>query len=254
VSKRVGLQVKRREIFLLLFFFLVFSCATVAQIYAEVQYTRSFTVTITVEKSFLGIFTWTEDQKKTVTATVSDKDYRYWRSERQRRWYRPHYYWWSYWDDYKWLVQAGAKHSAIKSIVTQLRAFNLNDEDYVNAVLQIVHQFTYEAGLPPKFAIETIVDRTADCDGFSVFVATILKASGYQVALIEYRAEEHMVVGVHLDEPPRKMIRTEYAYYFTKNGVTYYICETTGQGAESTWRVGECPEDLRGHSAYVIVI
>jgi hypothetical protein len=249
----MGLQVKARHVALAIFFLAVVSSMTVTQIYAEAQYTRSFTVTITVEKSFLGIFTWTENQEKTVTATVSDKDYRYWRSERQRQWYGTHYYWWSYWEDYKWFVQAGAKHSAIKSIVTQLRAFNLNDEDYVNAVLQIVHQFTYEAGLPPKFAIETIVDRTADCDGFSVFVATILRASGYQVALIEYRAEEHMVAGVHLDEAPKK-IRGEHVYYFVKNGVTYYICEATGQTGETPWRVGELGEDYRGHSAYVIVI
>ncbi|MBS7643042.1 hypothetical protein KEJ26_00400 [Candidatus Bathyarchaeota archaeon] len=247
------LQVERRQILLSMFFLVVFSSVTVTQIYAEAQYTRSFTVTITAEKSFFGIFTWTEDQDKTVTATVSDESYRYWRSDRQRRWYGWHGNWWDYFDDYRWLVKVGAGHNAVKSIVTQLRVFNLGEEDYVNAVLQMVHQFTYKAGQAPKFAIETIVDGTADCDGFSVFVATILYASGYQVALIMYKEEEHMVAGVHLNEVPKKA-RSDYIYSFTKNGVKYYICEATGQGGGSPWRVGELGEKYQGLSAYVIVI
>jgi len=247
------LRVKRNQILFSILFLALISGTTVISIYAEEQHTRSFTVTITIEKSFFGIFTWTENQDKTVTATVSDESYRDWRSERQRRWYGWHGNWWDYFDDYSWLVKVGAGQSAIKSIVTQLRAFDLSDEDYINAVLQIVYQFTYYAGQPAKFAIETIVDGTADCDGFSVFVTTILKASGYQVALIWYEAEEHMVAGVHLDEVPQKA-RDGNVYSFTKNGVKYYICEATGQTGESPWRVGELGEDYRGHSAYIIPV
>jgi len=247
------LRVKRHQILLSILFLALISGTTVISIYAEEEYTRSFAVTITTEKSFLGIFTWTENQEKTVTATVSDESYRYWRSERQHRWARWHTSWWDYSYDYSWLVKTGAEHSTMKNIVTQLKAFNLNDEDYVNAVLQIVYQFTYDAGQPPKLAIETIVDGTADCDGFSVFVATLLRASGYQIVLIWYRAEEHMVAGVHLDARPKNTEGGD-VYYFEYKGARYYICEATGQTGERPWRVGELSEDYRGHSAYIIPV
>jgi len=222
----------------------MFLAVLITPIYAEVQYTRSFIVTVTSEQTFF-IWKWNSVENKTVTATVSDEDYRFWQAERVRRYGEERYR--SYLEfapEYKWLITVGVQHDAIKSIVTQLQSYFTNDEDYVNAVLLMVHQFTYKER-PAKFAIETIVDGVGDCDTFSVFVATILKASGHQVVLILYRG--HLEVGVHLDTAPTNMVTTAIPYSIIHKGVTYYVCECGGQNpnwAHDYWHIGDIPPDL----------
>jgi hypothetical protein len=73
-----------------------------------------------------------------------------------------------------------------------------------------------------------------------------MKAGGLDVVLLLYTKDEHMNVGVHLNQAPEG---EQFNVYSMENlGVKYYVAECTG----SFWRVGECPSDLRNASATII--
>jgi hypothetical protein len=76
-----------------------------------------------------------------------------------------------------------------------------------------------------------------------------MKAGGLDVTLLLFEQEEHMTVGVYLNEPPTNA-RTSISY-FTYEQKPYYIAETTGN-FENGWRVGECPDLVKGASAQII--
>jgi len=139
---------------------------------------------------------------------------------------------------------------ALKPIADKLWEIYVDDEEFSNAVLMIVHQIPYEATAQPKYPVETIVDNNGDCDIFSYVAASIIKAGGLNVALLYYENETHMNIGVNLSHAPND-VRGQ-VYYVTYNGVRYYIAETTGGDWQNGWRVGECPEELR--NAYVQII
>ena len=141
---------------------------------------------------------------------------------------------------------------ALKPIADNLWKIYENDEDFANGALMIVHQLTYEETLPAKYPVETMVDNKGDCDLFSCTAASILTAGGLDVVLFHYKDQKHMNIGVHLSSAPRRA-RTS-VYSITQNGVKYYIAECTSENWKDSWRVGECPDDLKKASAQVITL
>lgn len=139
---------------------------------------------------------------------------------------------------------------AVKPIATCLRQIYPNDEDFVNGALQIVHQMNYIETKQGKYPAETFAENQGDCDVFSVVAASIIKANGIDVLLLDYEDKNHMNIGIHLDNPPEKA-RTEI-YKITYENLDYYIAETTGGNWTRGWRVGECPDISKQTNAKII--
>lgn len=141
---------------------------------------------------------------------------------------------------------------ALKPIADNLQTIYKNDEDFANAALMIAHQMNYQEITPGKYPVQTLADNTGDCDIFSVLAASILKAGGADVVLLYYEDENHMNIGVYLDNPPENS--RESTYSVTHDDVRYYIAECTGGNLTYGWRVGECPDNLKDAKAQVLTL
>ncbi len=141
---------------------------------------------------------------------------------------------------------------ALKPIADCLRQIYPADEDFANGALMIVHQMTYVETQDGKYPAETLVDNQGDCDVFSYVAASIMKAGGLDVVLLDYQEQAHMNIGVHLPSPP-KDARNE-VYKITNQDIEYYIAETTGGNWTRGWRVGECPDIVKEAPAQVLTL
>ncbi|MDR1991913.1 MAG: hypothetical protein LBQ98_00170 [Nitrososphaerota archaeon] len=127
-----------------------------------------------------------------------------------------------------------------------------NTEDFTNGVLMLVHQITYEATIPCRYPVETLVLGKGDCDLFAYVAASILEAGGISTVLLYYEALEHVQIAVDLGQLPVD-VRTE-VFHVSYQNVPYYIAECTGSMWRSSWRVGECPENYQNATAQVVSI
>jgi hypothetical protein len=141
---------------------------------------------------------------------------------------------------------------ALKPIADNLATIYVDDEDFVNGALMLVHQIPYEVTGPSKYPVETIVENKGDCDLFSYVAASIIKAHGIDVVLLYYESEAHMNIGVSLSQTPQDA--RDQAYYITYNNIRYYMAEVTGDNWQDGWRVGECPDQLKDASVQVITL
>ena len=141
---------------------------------------------------------------------------------------------------------------ALKPIADCLRQIYPNDEDFVNGALMITHQMNYIETKQGKYPAETLVDNQGDCDVFSSVAASIIKAGGLDVVLLDYEQQNHMNIGVHLSSPPENA-RVK-VYKITNNNIDFYIAETTGGNWTRGWRVGECPDNMKNVDAKVLTL
>jgi hypothetical protein len=144
--------------------------------------------------------------------------------------------------------------AAVTSIAKNIRNITQNtpyaDEEFANAVLEIVHEIPYVKS-PAKYPVETIVDNSADCDGLSDLAASIMKAGGLDVVLLLYKGitPTHMNIGVHLEHMP-----VSHSWWIVPSGIeynnkTYWIAECT---ALADWTVGNRPEILANDKPIII--
>ena len=91
----------------------------------------------------------------------------------------------------------------------------------------------------PKYPIETLYSKSGDCEDKAILLAALLKAYGYDAALIEY--DTHMTVGICLDEYDGS--------YYEVDGKKYFFIETT-----DVWEIGEVPDEFVDADAYVHVL
>jgi hypothetical protein len=124
-------------------------------------------------------------------------------------------------------------------VAADIRSIFPDEEDFVNAVLMIVHQIPYQVVEETKYPVETIVENQGDCDLFSYAAASLIKAQDMNVALFYYEHESHMNIGVNLQNPPTDARST--ITYVEYRGTRYYMAECTGSDWRNGWRVGECP-------------
>ena len=96
----------------------------------------------------------------------------------------------------------------------------------------------------PRYPVETIVDKGGDCEDTAILFASIVKAMGYEVALLLLEEDEHMATGVLISQSFIDNWDKAYplAYYSDSDGNNYAYCETTVEG----WELGEMPGDLVG--------
>lgn len=140
---------------------------------------------------------------------------------------------------------------SVKPIADALRNFYSNDEVFADAVLGIAQQIPYEVS-PEVYPVETLKLNSGDCGSFSLLIASILKAGGLDVVLLEYTSLQHLNVGVYLPNKPA-YVRSNL-YWIDYNSKRYYIAESTGDNFPNGWRVGECPQELKQTSPNVITV
>ena len=139
-----------------------------------------------------------------------------------------------------------------KPVSDCLRQLYDDDEAFVNGVLMIVHQITYETTRPPKYPVETIAAGDGDCDLFSYVAASMIKAGGLDAVLFYYKSESHMNVGVNLSQDPVEA--RSGVEYVMHNSKKFYVAECTGEDWQNGWRAGECPDNLKQASLQVITL
>jgi hypothetical protein len=75
----------------------------------------------------------------------------------------------------------------------------LDDDEYLEMMAVAVQELPYETDgtlTAPKYPIETYVDGRGDCDDKSLLLAGLLAREGYTVALLYFKPEAHMAVGI----------------------------------------------------------
>jgi hypothetical protein len=92
----------------------------------------------------------------------------------------------------------------------------LTDDEYLELMVVYVQSLRYESleQNPAKFPGETIIDGAGDCDDKSLLLAGLLARESYSVALLSFRPEAHMAIGVG-----------SYDFLYKKTG--YAFIETT---------------------------
>ena len=70
-----------------------------------------------------------------------------------------------------------------------------------------------------RFPYETLWDDTGDCEDTAFLYATLMKAMGYDVVILDYPT--HVMVAV-------ADVLGCTGYYYNVDGKKYYACETTG--------------------------
>jgi hypothetical protein len=93
----------------------------------------------------------------------------------------------------------------------------LDNDEYLELMTVFVQSIRYETTSenPPKFPVETYVDKSGDCDDKSLLLAGLLSREGYNVSLLSFTPESHMAVGVVCPDGDYK--RTGYAFIETTN-------------------------------------
>lgn len=154
-------------------------------------------------------------------------------------------------DDPSKFVTPDAFHHVAEDLWRVFKDKVYGEEEFANSVLMLVHQIPYEASVV-RYAVETLMNDKGDCDTLSYLAASILKAGGLDVVLIEYTDRKHMNIGVHLSHAP-VYSTSKSATYYNFTGKKYYVAECTSQGVDvrDDWRVGDYPKDLIGAKVHI---
>lgn len=119
------------------------------------------------------------------------------------------------------MVNDPAQDTFFTQLVSILRSIrdkqHLNDDEYLELMTVMIQSIPYETigQNPPKFPVETYVDRSGDCDDKSLLLAGLLSREGYNVSLLSFTPESHMAVGVVC--PGDEYKQTGYVFIETTN-------------------------------------
>jgi hypothetical protein len=93
-----------------------------------------------------------------------------------------------------------------------------------------------------RYPLETLAEAQGDCKDKSVLAAALLRAMGFNVALLSYSGSPgHVALGLDLDAAGTS---------FSSDGTRYYYVEMTGLG----WAIGEVPDELKGAVPAIIPV
>jgi hypothetical protein len=152
--------------------------------------------------------------------------------------------------DYEKFVTPQAVELIAENIQEVTRNMPHSDEQFADAVLNLVHQIPY-AICEPKYPVETLVDNSGDCVALSLLAASIMMAGGLDVVLIHYTGINpgHMNVGVYLPYTPVYHTFLMTPTGFDYNNKTYWTAEAT---PAEDWKVGDQSEILANAKPAVI--
>ncbi len=124
-------------------------------------------------------------------------------------------------DSYRSMVNDPAQAELYENLIAEFRKIrdgeNLSDDEYLELITTYVQSLRYETieENPAKFPVETVAERSGDCDDRSLLLAGLLSREGYQVALLEFVPEAHMAVGAGSSD--YLYGKTNYTYIETTN-------------------------------------
>jgi hypothetical protein len=122
------------------------------------------------------------------------------------------------------------------------------DEEFVNTVLQLVHQIPYVEG-DLKYPVETLVENSGKCDTLSLLAASIMKAGGLDAVLLYHKEVHHINVGVYLPYKPHGSLWWLQPTGYDFTGKKYWIAECT---PATEWKVGDKPPLLADTKPWII--
>jgi uncharacterized protein YdeI (BOF family) len=107
---------------------------------------------------------------------------------------------------YRAFAEDPAQRPAIDDVCRQLRAIrdraSLDSDQYLELIAKYVQSIPYDAASykagtgRQRFTVETLVEGTGMCGDKSVLLAGLLAHEGYAAALLDFKPEKHMAVGV----------------------------------------------------------
>lgn len=136
----------------------------------------------------------------------------------------------------------------IQSLVDALERLaadaGLDAWERLNLVIAFVQSIPYaeETCEYPRYPLETLVEKAADCEDAAILTAAILRQMRFEVVLLAFLEEKHMAVGLNV-APPTSVTAPPFAW----NGGAYYYLEPTSVG----WAIGEIPERYRSQPAVI---
>ena len=117
------------------------------------------------------------------------------------------------------------------------------DLETTNAVLRFVQYLPYQTDVEYygyndywKFPVETLYDGGGDCEDTTFLYCAIVKAMGYNCAILTL--SDHVAACISVDGAT--------GVSFSKGGVSYYYCESTGIG----YGIGEVPDSIDASNPY----
>jgi hypothetical protein len=148
-------------------------------------------------------------------------------------------------DQYDTFIYDSYDADVLNTIVNAISESEVrNDYDLAQLLVAFVQSIPYDANAKEaKFTVETLFNKTGDCDDKSILLAKLLSYAGYQTCLFIYEKGQHMAVGLKVDE------NTD-AY---KDG--YIFIEATGNNP-----IGNIPEkfadnvDIRNEDPKIIEV
>jgi hypothetical protein len=156
-------------------------------------------------------------------------------------------------DNEKEIVLACSTDGDIRLLATEVQnydyivnlAVNLNaqaEENNFNAVQKIEFIQSFVGGAIPyvvnaedQLPAQTLIDG-GNCETKSILLASILKYLNYKVALLDFKNQNHMSVGISTDSSD---IPNTAIYFQAADGTKYFYLETTEPG----WTFGAVPTD-----------
>lgn len=158
-------------------------------------------------------------------------------------------------DIYKWVVYPEAVTEEVKEVALQLREISKDKGFYkieeITNVLSLVQQaipYSYDKDSAPhheeeypRYPIETLYDKTGDCECKTFLVCSLLTTLGYET--VYFALPGHVALGVASDARVS-------GYFKTYKGKRYYYYETTAEG----WRFGQIPAKERGKIEAVVPV
>jgi len=107
---------------------------------------------------------------------------------------------------YRFMAQDAEQAPLIAAAAKELREIarreGLDDDRYVELIAKFVQSIPYDyaklrsADLQDRFPVETLAENTGVCGDKSILMAALLAHEGYDVALLLFRPEAHMSVGI----------------------------------------------------------
>jgi hypothetical protein len=148
-------------------------------------------------------------------------------------------------DQYDTFIYDNYDEKILNTIINAISESDGSKEyDLAQLLVAFVQSIPYDSDAKdPKFSIETLFNKTGDCDDKSILLAKLLSYAGYNTCLFIYEKGQHMAVGLKVDQ------LTE-AY---KNG--YVFIESTGYNP-----IGNIPDkfadniDIRNEDPKIIEV
>jgi hypothetical protein len=134
------------------------------------------------------------------------------------------------------------------SLLSQLRKIRrmerLNDDEYLETMVQFVQQIPYDPDAPlcPRTPAQVLLDGKGDCDEKSLLLLGLLYREGYDAAILLFPGKHHATAGIRIDVNTQPSMRV-----FDSMGRKYLYIETTRSSF-----IGLYPDEYENENPVII--